>query len=425
MVRNPLTWLIYVQLGLYAYFLYGFGPVVGFLKDEQGTSNALASLHSSALAIGAMVGGALYPWLSRRFGRGNVMWGSLASIAFVVLLFVTVPALYPVTLALTAAIGFAGICVVSSVVVTLSQMHGPAGSSAISEANAFAVGAGLAAPLVIGLTVHAGLGWRTGVAVVIGLFLLTVLAARLLRISYVAESVPKTVGVHGKQRLPRVYWFAWTMMVMTGAVEIVLSLWTALVLRERAAFTPAAASAAVSAILLGMLVGRTLGARLALRVPLLTLYFGALAISLVGFSLFWFFVQPGLAIAGLFIVGLGNAMHYPLAIAMALAVAPGTADRAAGVASYGMGLSFGAGPLLLGVLADRVGAHTALLLVPVFLAVAAVLAWRLRVATARTVVFDIAGQAAAETAAVLEIAGPIVAETAAQTAPKAAGFATP
>jgi MFS family permease len=377
LVRNPLTWLIYVQLGLYAYFLYGFGPVVGFLKDEQGTSYTLSSLHSTAMAVGAMVGGAFFPRLSAVFGRGRVMWASLAGIALCVLLFVTLPALYPVTLALTAVIAFGGICVVSCVVVSLSQMHGPAGPAAISEANAFAVGAGLAAPLVIGLSVKAGVGWRGGVAVLIGLVLLTALAARLLRITSTARRV-ETVAVSGKHPLPAAYWLAWTMMVMTGAVEIVLSLWTALVLRERASFSPAAASAAVSAILLGMLVGRTLGARLALRVRPIMLYFAALAISLIGFGLFWLVTAPVPVVAGLFIVGLGNAMHYPLAIALALAIAPGSADRAAGVASYGMGLSFGAGPLLLGMLADRVGAHTALLLVPVFIAVAALLAWRLR-----------------------------------------------
>jgi MFS family permease len=377
LVRNPLTWLIYVQLGLYAYFLYGFGPVVGFLKDEQGTSYALASLHSTAMAVGAMAGGAVFPRLSATFGRGRVMWASLAGIALCVLLFVTVPALYPVTLTLTAGAAFGGICVVSCVVVTLSQMHGPAGPAAISEANAFAVGAGLAAPLVIGLSVKAGLGWRGGVAVLIGLVLLTALVARLLRITSTAS--PAQTGAKAeKSPLPAAYWLAWTMMVMTGAVEIVLSLWTALVLRERASFSPAAAAAAVSAILLGMLVGRTLGARLALRVRPIALYFAALAISLIGFSLFWLFVQPVPAVAGLFIVGLGNAMHYPLAIALALAVAPGSADRAAGVASYGMGLSFGVGPLLLGLLADKVGAHKALLLVPIFIAAAAFLAWRLR-----------------------------------------------
>jgi len=43
-----------------------------------------------------------------------------------------------------------------------------------------------------------------------------------------------------------------------------------------------------------------------------------------------------------------------------------------------MGLSFGLGPFVLGLLADEVGAHTALLLIPLFLAGAALLALRLR-----------------------------------------------
>jgi hypothetical protein len=71
LVRDPVTWLIYVQLGLYAYFLYGFGPVVGFLKDEQGTSNALASLHTSALAVGAMAGAHCFPGLPAGSGAAT------------------------------------------------------------------------------------------------------------------------------------------------------------------------------------------------------------------------------------------------------------------------------------------------------------------------------------------------------------------
>jgi fucose permease len=258
------------------------------------------------------------------------------------------------------------------------------------------------------------------VAVLAGFIALVALIARLLRIEPIPDERPVPASVHAgpaaalsgdpalaasavvpepavlpaggapaagagqaadrskaRQALPGAYWLAWTMMVMTGAVEIVLSLWTADVLREEISFTPAAASAAVSAILLGMLVGRAAGARVALRLRPMPLYFAALGLSLLGFVVFWLATTPGLAVAGLIIVGLGNAMHYPLAIAVALAVAPGQADRAAGVASYGMGLSFGVGPLMLGLLADEVGAHAALLLVPVFLAGAAALAWRL------------------------------------------------
>jgi hypothetical protein len=59
LVRDRTTWLIYAQLGIYGYFLYGFGPVVPLLRDEEHTSRAVASLHSAALAVGAVVGGSL------------------------------------------------------------------------------------------------------------------------------------------------------------------------------------------------------------------------------------------------------------------------------------------------------------------------------------------------------------------------------
>jgi fucose permease len=149
------------------------------------------------------------------------------------------------------------------------------------------------------------------------------------------------------------------------------------VLRERLGFSEAAASAAVAAILGGMMVGRAAGARVALRVRPLPFYFGALAVSAAGFAVFWTAGVPWIAVAGLLLTGLGIAMHYPLGISLALASAPGQPDRAAAVVSYSMGIGFGVGPLALGLLADGVGPHPALLLVPAFIVVAALLAWRI------------------------------------------------
>jgi fucose permease len=258
-------------------------------------------------------------------------------------------------------------------------MHGPAGSAAISEANAMAVAAGFVAPLVVGWAVEVGLGWRAGIAVLIGLIGIVALVAWRMRIMALpAGDSPAATAAEPKAALPRAYWLAWMMMVMTGTVEIVMSLWAAIVLREEAGFSAGGAAAAVSAILGGMLVGRTFGARLALRMGTIPLYFGALVVSFAGFLIFWFAGSAWSAIVGLFVIGLGNAMHYPLAIALAISLAPGQADRAAGVSSYSMGLSFGLGPFVLGLLADEVGAHAALLLIPLFLVAAALLALRLR-----------------------------------------------
>ncbi|HZM78154.1 MAG TPA: MFS transporter [Candidatus Limnocylindrales bacterium] len=376
LARTPVTWLTYIQLGLYCYYLYAFGPVVALLRDEQGVSNTLASLHTTTMALGAMGGGWVFPLLAKRFGRPRVLWGCLAGIALGVLGFVALPPWYPLTLFLSGFVAVCGIALVSGVVVSLSQAHGAAGPAAISEANAIACFAGLVSPLVVGATIAAGWGWRAGLGVLIGLIGLAALAAWVLKI-HVPQGQAASTGVSARGPLGRAYWITWWMIVMTGVVEIVLGLWSAIVLRERLGFSAAAAAAAVSAILGGMMVGRAAGARIALRAKPLPLYFSALAISAVGFGLFWTAPVPTLAVAGLFVAGLGNAMHYPLGISMALAAAPRQPERAAGVVSYSMGLSFGIGPLLLGLVADGVGTHRALLLVPVFIVAAALLAWRL------------------------------------------------
>lgn len=379
--RDPITWLIYAQLALWGYFNYGFGPIVPLLRDEEHTSSGVASLHSTAIAAGAILGGATFPMLARRFGRGNVMWMSVAGIALCTLGFVGFPALLPATLALAAIIAVFGILLVSGVVSALTEHHGLAGPAALSEANAAACAAGLVAPLVIGASVNAGWGWRPGLAVLIGLIVGVAVFAFAKGVRVPPGSVaPATRKGVARQGLPRAYWLAWSMMAVTGSIEVGLSMWTVDVLRVNVGMASGSAAALISAILVGMFAGRLFGARLTLRLPVIPLYLTALATSAVGFAIFWTAgssVQAGL---GLVVLGVGNALHYPLTISLALQAAPGQADRAAAAAAYSMGVSFGAGPLVLGFIADQVGAHAAFLLVPVLLVAAGVLAWRMSLA---------------------------------------------
>lgn len=364
-----MTLLIYAQLGVWGYFLYGFGPVVPLLRDEQGVSASVASLHGTALAVGAVAAGALFPALTRRFGRATTLWSALVGIGVTVAVLSLARAL-PATLLTTVAVATCGSLLINAVVATLTAYHGPAGPAAISEANAVACGMGVVAPVVVGLTVRAGLGWRPGIAVVVGLVgLLTAVAlAARIRLPY---GVPEAAARSAPRRLPASYWLAWVTMAATGSVEVCASLWAAEVLRGRAGMDAGSAAAALSAIVAGMFVGRLVGGRLALRTGPVPLLLRALALSGAGFALFWLATVPWLAVLGLLVLGLGNAMHYPLGVSLALRAAPGQEDRAAARASYGLALAFGVSPFVLGAIADAVGAHRAFLLVPVFLLVAA------------------------------------------------------
>ncbi|MEU2661704.1 MFS transporter [Micromonospora sp. NPDC007220] len=420
LTRDRLTWLTYAQLGLWGFFLYGFGPVVPLLRDEQGTSAAVASLHSTGIAVGALAGGALFAPLARRLGRGRAIWVGLAGVAAGVAALGVVRAL-PATITAVAVIATFGMLVISGVSVVLTDRHGTGAPAALTEANAACAGAGILAPLVIGASVDAGWGWRPAMAVEVGLIALVALAAVTFRVrlpqpapaaaapgssapgspapgspaldssasgssasgssgsgSSGSGGVASVAGAHGSgRRLPVAYWIAWVLMAVTGSIEVCLSLWTADVLRSHAGMAAGGASAAVAAIVCGMFVGRLAGGRLALRYRPVPLLLAALGVSLAGFALFWIAPVGWLAVTGLVVLGLGNALHYPLAISIALAVAGPAADRAAGYASYSMGVGFGIAPVALGWVADGVGPHLAFLLLPAFIAAAALLAARL------------------------------------------------
>ncbi|MEV0808089.1 MFS transporter [Micromonospora sp. NPDC050200] len=420
LTHDRTTWLTYAQLGLWGFFLYGFGPVVPLLRDEQGTSAAVAGLHSTAVAVGALLGGALFAPLARRVGRGGAIWFGLAGVAVGVTAFGLLRPL-PTTLAAVAVVATAGMMVTSGVAVVLTARHGPAAPAALTEANAACAGMGILAPLVIGASVDAGFGWRPVMAVEVGLIALVALAARLFRVrlpqsapAAAAAAVPvgatpgaavdpvavtagaaidgvgvtagaaadpvgvtAGAGVGEAGRLPRAYWIAWVLMAVTGSIEVCLSLWTADVLRSHAGMTAASASAAVAAIVCGMFLGRLVGGRIALRWPPAPLLLAALTVSLAGFALFWLASVGWLAVTGLVVLGLGNALHYPLAISIALAVAGPAADKAAGWSAYSMGVGFGIAPVALGAVADGIGPHLAFLLLPGFIAAAVLLTGRL------------------------------------------------
>ncbi|TYB39016.1 MFS transporter [Micromonospora sp. AP08] len=391
LTRDRTTWLTYSQLGLWGFFLYGFGPVVPLLRDEQGTSAAVAGLHSTGIAVGALAGGALFAPAARRLGRGPAIWLGLAGVAAGVTALGLLRPL-PATIAAVAVIATFGMMVISGINVVLTAHHGPGAPAALSEANAACAGMGILAPLVIGATVDAGLGWRPVMAVEVGLITLVALAALTFRVRIPRSSSSRILKTYrpsrtgtvqdlrqraGSGRLPRAYWIAWVLMSVTGSIEVCLSLWAADVLRTHAGLTAGGASAAVAAIVCGMFVGRLAGGRLALRWPPVPLLLAALTVSLAGFALFWSAPVGWLAVTGLVVLGLGNALHYPLAISIALAAAGPAADKAAGWASYSMGVGFGIAPVALGWVADGVGPHLAFLLLPGFIAAAMLLTVRL------------------------------------------------
>lgn len=374
LVRDRLTWLAYGLLAAFGYFFYGFGPVVPLLHEEQGTSRGVAGLHATAFAVGGLVAATAMPHLVRRFGRQVLAWAGLAGLSTAALGFWTVHALW-LTLPLAAIASAFGALIVNTALATMSEHHGPAGPAAISEGNAVGAAVGLVAPLVIGATVAAGLGWRPGLAAVAWVGVLVAVAALAFRVRIPAALPLPEAATRG--RLPGAFWLVWCCLIATGSVEVCLNLWVADVLRTHSHTSPGLATAAVSVIIAGMVVGRFAGGRVLLRWPARQVLLGALALSTVGFGVFWSAPVPWLAVGGLVLLGLGNATHFPIGMALAVIHSGGQPDLALSRATYALSLAFGVAPFALGVVADFVGPHTAFLMVPAFLLTAAGLAWRL------------------------------------------------
>jgi len=374
LARDRLTWLAYGQFAGFGYFFYGFGPVVPLLRLEQHTSRGVAGLHGTAFAVGGMLGGAVAPWLVRRLGRQTVAWSALWGLSGAALAFWVVHPLWA-TITLAAVSSVFGTLIANMVLATLSDHHGPAGPAAISEANAANAAVGLLAPLIVGAAVAAGLGWRPGLAVVVVVVAILAALAIVFRVRIPAARPAPAATIAG--RVPRPYWLAWCCLIATGSVEVCLNLWVADELRTHSHASPGAATAAVAAIVAGMCAGRLVGGRLLLRWSAPLVLLGALAVSGVGFVVFWFAPTPPLAVIGLVVLGLGDAMHFPLGMSLAVEHSDGQPDLAVSRAAYATGLAFGVAPFVLGAIADSVGPHAAFLLVPVCLGVAAVIAWRL------------------------------------------------
>ena len=367
LTRDRLTWLVYLQLGVFGYFLYGFGPTVPLLREEQGISRTLSGLHGTALAFGTLAAAALTAAVVRRWGRATALWGGLAVLSLGVVVYVSTTAL-PLTLlgALLGSMG--GSFTLAAVAPALIEHHGAGGPAAISEANATAAAAGIAAPLMIGAGVLTGLGWRAGPLLL--LVLVVALVATLGRTPI--PPVHQVPGHHeGSSRLPTRYWIGWGVLAACISAEYCLTLWAADLLRSRDDLGAGTASAAITGLVVGMFLGRLSGGRLALRFGVDPLLYAAIGVAAAGFAIFWASTWAPLAVAGLLVCGLGVALHYPLGIARAIDASEGRPDLASARAGFAAALAVGVGPFALGALADQVGLHGAFLVVPALLGLAA------------------------------------------------------
>ncbi len=370
-LHDKATFISFAAMACWAWFCYGFGATLAFLRDDQGTSPAVGGLHASAFALGGVLGALATPRLNHRFGRGAVMRVASFGAAAGMLIFITPGAGIVWTLAGAFITCFFGNLLVVGVSAFIANHQGAASAPALTENMAVSAFTGIIAPLTVGIAAATFLGWRFGILIaVIGLIAVEIARGRKTAVYGLPGGVASR-AVSGA--LPgRTYWALIAGMCYLGA-EFCVSFWGADLLREQVGLSPASAAAGLGALTGGLCLGRVFGTSLTRRMSSERLLQASIVAGLVAFFIMWSATNAFVMLVALFLTGVGMSLQWPLSMARILRSAGGRTDRAAGAALAFGTAAIGIAPFVLGALAGNMSVHQAFLLVPAMLAISFVL----------------------------------------------------
>jgi fucose permease len=359
-IRSRNTWVAYILLALYAYFLNIPGPIIPFLRDELDLSYAAASFHFSAFAAGILVVGLLGQVIITRFGRWRSL--SIGAIGIGLGALLLVMGRSPlVTVGAIFLMGTIGSLILAVVPTLLFEEHGELRAVAISEANLLSSLVSTAAPLLVGWFASIWLGWRLALL----LAGLPCLLIGLLMVRSV-HTLPAQINPdRSAQKLPFLFWFYWLALVLAVSIEFCMVYWGAEFCQTVYAMSRAGAAQAVSLFLAGMMIGRAASSRLLRHYPERKIVFFSLLTGFCGFGLYWSSVHQVLGLLGLALTGLGVASLYPLILSLAISAADGRQAQAGARATLASGFAILLLPFLLGQLADHTNLHSAFAVVAV------------------------------------------------------------
>jgi fucose permease len=367
--RDRFTWLAYLLLAFYGYFINILGPITPFLKDELKLSYTASSLNFTAFAVGILIVGLGGHLLIERIGRWNALWlgaFGISGSAFVLLAGRSVV----VTIAASFCMGLVGSLILVIVPSALSDRHGEARPVALSEANVIASVVSACAPLLVGWTAHLPGGWRLALGTM-------AFAPFLMRLGFARAAPPQSAtrpedATSARRSLPGLFWVYWVALVLGVSVEFCMIFWSANYLEINLGLPKVDAAQAVSLFLAAMIIGRLAGSRLVQLFPARRVVIASTLLAGGGFLLFWFARAAIPGLAGLFVTGLGVASLYPLLLSIAIGVANNDTVQASARATLASGTAILALPLVLGRVADMIGIRLAygvvgILLIGIFL----------------------------------------------------------
>ena len=362
--RDRFTWLAYLSLAFYGYFLNVLGPITPFLKDELRLTYTVSSFHFTAFAIGILLIGLGGHWVIQRIGHQRSLWVGLFGISLSA--FLLLIGRNPViTVGASFLMGWIGSLILAVVPAALSDQHAELRAVALSEANMIASLFATAGPLLVGWFAHSVGDWRWALGIIA---FIPILMFPLFGKDSSPASTSIIVKPQTSPTLPLLFWIYWIAIVLGVSVEFCMIFWGADYLEQVLGMAKADSAQAVSLFLAAMILGRVLGSRLVQQVPTRSVVTISILIATIGFLVFWKGNSRLLGLSGFFITGLGVASLYPLILSLAIGSAQGNTVQAGARATLASGTAILALPLALGRLADAIGIQSAYGLVILLLA---------------------------------------------------------
>jgi len=350
--RDPMSgaWSSYAGVATAGYLLYTVGAVGPYLRSQLALSVTEVGLHSTALAVGLVLAGALVANLAARYGEVAIRSTGLGAVLIAIPLLALAPSILG-TLASATLIGFGAGSVLGYANARLGAGGGTRARLRLARSGVWGIVGALVGPLVVAGGAAAGPGWWLGLPPAVGLLIVIAFDIR----SGPRVEIARPAGVE-LERLPRTFWLAWSFLAAVVGVEFSIVFWAATLVRQRTDAPLPEATAIASLFVGGMLLGRLglslgLGARQEIRRSAGI----GLALAASGALLAWASSTPALSALGLFLAGIGVATLYPLGVAAALAAASRNAAQAGNRLTMASGLAILVAPFALGTVAEVTG----------------------------------------------------------------------
>ena len=364
--RGALIWYCYLSLGYFTYLVSIQGNILPFLQAELALGYGVVSLHTSAIAVGVILIGLFGDRFTRRFGRRRMLLVGALGAAGAAMLLAVAPAAWA-TIGSCFLFGLLGAFIPGIVPAVFSDAYGARRHIAITESNAVAYGFAVMAPVIAAAA--AALDWNWRVVPLAGAAMGMVIVALFFR-----TPVPESGRAAGTtaSTLPPAFWAYWAMLAAVVAVEFSVLLWAPAFLERVVGMSASAAALGAAAFFAAMLIGRTVGIGLVRAFDGRRIFLGVAATTLVGFAAYWGTGYVPVVLAGLFVVGLGISLFFPLTLSFAMESTGNAPDRAATRTMLAPGLAILLSPPLLGAIADNLGLRLAQFATPVFVVLAVV-----------------------------------------------------